>query len=48
MSSGKPEVDQLLVDLVNKMSKWKPAENSKGIKVRQKFQITNGKAAVGC
>jgi TonB family protein len=48
MTSGKPEVDKLLVDLVNKMPKWKPAENSKGIKVQQKFQLTIGKASVGC
>lgn len=48
MTSGKLEVDKLLVELVSKMPKWKPAQNSKGVNVKQEFQLTIGNAAIGC
>ncbi|MDW7692998.1 TonB family protein [Flammeovirgaceae bacterium SG7u.111] len=39
-STGDAEIDKALVELVEQMPKWKPAENSKGVKVKQKFQFT--------
>lgn len=39
-SSGDPGVDQLLLRAVNNMPKWKPAADSKGIKVRQEFVLS--------
>ncbi|MGE0560671.1 MAG: energy transducer TonB [Flavobacteriales bacterium] len=48
MTSGKLEIDKLLVELVSKMPKWKPAQNSKGVNVKQEFQLTIGNAAIGC
>ncbi len=41
-SSGDPKVDKMLLSAVNKMSKWKPAEDEEGIKVSQQFQFTVG------
>ena len=43
-SSEDKNTDNLLLDAINKMPKWKPAENAKGIKVKQnfKFSIYNG------
>jgi TonB family protein len=43
-SSGDATTDKLLLDAINKMPKWKPAENSKGIKVKQEFifYVRNG------
>jgi TonB family protein len=43
---GDPKTDQLLLDAINKMPKWKPAEDPKGIKVQQDFEFTVGN--VGC
>jgi TonB family protein len=37
-----PKIDELLLDATNKMPKWTPAENSKGIKVKQEFSIPLG------
>jgi TonB family protein len=45
-TSGDPETDQLLLEVVNKMPKWRPAENSAGIKVKQEFEFSVGN--VGC
>jgi TonB family protein len=45
-SSGDLKTDQLLLEALNKMPKWKPAENSSGIKVKQEFAFGLGKA--GC
>jgi len=39
-SSGDPEVDQLLLQVINNMPKWKPAENSEGLKVSQEFVLS--------
>lgn len=38
-SSSDPAVDKLLVDALSNMPKWKPAQNSKGIKVKQEFKL---------
>ena len=48
MSSGDKAADKLLLDAINKMPKWKPAENSKGIKVKQQFQFSMGNGNDGC
>ena len=45
-TSGDPETDKVLLDALNKMPKWKPAENSKGIKVKQEFEFSVGNG--GC
>ena len=41
-SSTDPEIDKLILNATNKMPKWKPAENSKGIKVKQVVSIPFG------
>jgi TonB family protein len=48
MSSGDAKTDKLLLDAINKMPKWKPAENSTGINVKQEFifYVRNGNG--GC
>ena len=45
-TSGNPEIDKLLLDTITKMPKWKPAEDSHGIKVKQEFEFSVGSA--GC
>jgi len=45
-SSGDPQTDKLLLDAISNMPKWKPAENSKGIKVSQEFEFSIGNG--GC
>ena len=43
--SKDPKIDQLLLDALSKMPKWIPAEDSKGLKVKQEFTfrtINNG------
>jgi TonB family protein len=45
-TSGDPNIDKLLLDVINEMPKWSPAEGSKGIKVKQEFEFSVGKA--GC
>ena len=45
-TSGNQNTDKLLVEAINKMPKWKPAENSKGIKVKQEFIFNVGSG--GC
>ena len=45
-TSGDPKTDKLLVEAITKMPKWKPAENSKGIKVKQEFEFSVGNG--GC
>ncbi|MDJ1469231.1 energy transducer TonB family protein [Xanthocytophaga flava] len=44
---GKPEIDKLLLDTITQMPKWKPAQNAKGIKVKQDFTCRIGKPT-GC
>ncbi len=42
-TSGDKNTDTMMLEAVNKMPKWKPAENAKGIKVKQEFRLTVGK-----
>jgi TonB family protein len=46
-TSGDLKTDKLLLEVINKMPKWKPAEDSKGMKVKQEFEFSVG-AATGC
>lgn len=46
-TSGDSKIDELLLEAAYKMPKWKPAEDSKGIKVKQDFEIIIGKGG-GC
>ena len=41
-SSGDPKTDKLFVEGINKMPKWKPAQNSKAVKVKQDFIFSLG------
>lgn len=41
-TSKDPYIDKLLLDATAKMPKWKPAENAKGVKVKQEFVIPFG------
>ncbi|HMG15271.1 MAG TPA: energy transducer TonB [Saprospiraceae bacterium] len=46
-ASDDPKTDNLLLDIINKMPKWRPAENSKGIRVKQEF-VFNVSNRGGC
>ena len=41
-----PAIDKLLLEAITKMPKWKPAQNSKGLKVKQEFSYSIGQG--GC
>lgn len=41
-SSGDEKTDQLMKQAIVNMPKWKPAENAKGVKVKQYFEFTVG------
>lgn len=41
-TSGNSEIDELLLNLIGSMPKWKPAENSKGDYVKQEFEFNFG------
>lgn len=45
-SSTDTALDKLLLEAMNKMPKWKPAENAQGVRVRQEFSLPFGN--VGC
>jgi len=45
-TSGDPKIDKLLVKAINNMPKWRPAEDSKGIRVKQDFEFRVG--TTGC
>jgi len=45
-TSGDTKADKLLLEVIHKMPKWRPAENSKGIKVKQEFEFSIGNG--GC
>ena len=45
-TSGDSKTDKLLIEVISKMPKWKPAEDSKGIKVKQEFEFRIGNT--GC
>jgi TonB family protein len=47
-TSGNPETDKLFLKGINKMPKWKPAENLKGVKVNQEFEFRVGGGNDGC
>lgn len=50
-TSGDMKTDKLLIEVINKMPKWKPAQNSKGVKVKQEFEFSvrkNGRNGGGC
>ncbi|MES2284059.1 MAG: hypothetical protein V4547_00140 [Bacteroidota bacterium] len=40
--SADSQTNKLIVDAINKMPKWKPAQNSRGIKIKQEFSIPFG------
>jgi TonB family protein len=42
-STGDSGIDLIMLNALRNMSKWKPAENSNGIKVRQDFKLSLGK-----
>jgi TonB family protein len=46
-TSGDQETDELLLDVINNMPKWRPAEDSNGMKVEQEFEFTVGNSG-GC
>jgi len=48
VTSGDVKIDNLLLEAINKMPKWKPAENSKGVKVKQEFEFSVGNQKGGC
>ncbi|HRH65808.1 MAG TPA: energy transducer TonB [Bacteroidia bacterium] len=47
-STGNSETDKLLLEVIHSMPKWKPAENSKGQKVKQKFEFNVRAENTGC
>ncbi len=48
-TSGNSKTDSLLLETINQMPKWKPAETMNGLKVKQKFEFTvNGINPAGC
>ena len=47
-TSGDDATDKLLLDAINKMPSWKPAEDSKGKKVKQEFVFSVGSSRGGC
>jgi TonB family protein len=46
-TSGNPEIDKLLLGVINNMPKWRPAEDSNGMRVGQEFEFTVGNNS-GC
>lgn len=50
LPSEDKKIDQLLLDVFEKMPKWKPAENSKGEKIKQDFEFSVGTGVkpIGC
>jgi TonB family protein len=48
-TTGDTTTDALLIETLNKMPKWKPAENADGTKVKQDFEFSlNGARSGGC
>ncbi len=48
-TSGDAKTDKLLLEAINHMPKWKPAQNSNGTKVKQNFEfVLGGKMLGGC
>lgn len=46
-STSFPDIDNLLINVVKKMPKWKPAQNEKGQSIIQNFELNIGTSA-GC
>ncbi len=42
------KAEQLLIDVINNMPQWKPAENAQGTKVKQEFELIVGNNVGGC
>lgn len=47
-TSDDPAIDKLLLDVINKMPKWKPATDRAGIPVKQQFEFSAGFMRGGC
>ena len=47
-TSGYPQIDKLMYEIIRDMPDWKPAENSKGEKVKQNFEFALGVTGDGC
>jgi len=47
-TSEDQKIDDLLLEVINNMPKWKPAENAQGIKVKQEFVFSVGSPMSGC
>jgi TonB family protein len=41
-ASGDSKTESLLLDVINNMPQWKPAENAQGVKVKQEFEFVVG------
>jgi TonB family protein len=41
-TSGDAKTDKLFIEAINKMPRWKPAQNSKGLKLKQEFEFSVG------
>jgi TonB family protein len=40
MTSGDAKIDKMLIKVLKKMPKWKPAQTAQGQKVKQKFEFS--------
>lgn len=47
-TSGSSQIDKLMFEIIRVMPDWKPAENSKGEKVKQNFEFALGVPGDGC
>ncbi len=47
-SFGDVETDRSFLEMIKNMPAWKPAENPKGIRVKQEFEFIAGRGGEGC
>lgn len=47
-SLGNAETDHSFLEMIKNMPAWKPAENPKGIQVKQEFEFVAGRGGDGC
>lgn len=47
-TSGDPETDTLIMNRINRMPKWKPAQNLQGVKIKQDFEFILYTGNEGC
>jgi len=47
-SSSNPTIDKLLIDAINNMEKWQPAQNSRGEKVKEEIRVNLPLNTGGC